>query len=376
MQNIDYLCTKSKSRTWNDKGWQKVVVCIVSDGRQKIHPRTLACIQKLGCYQPGPAKNVVNGKAVTAHVYEYTTQLRVNSKLQIVPGNADSVPVQLLFCLKERNQKKLNSHRWFFNAFGQILVPNVCVLIDVGTQPGPHSIYHLWKSFDLNSEVGGACGEIVALKGRYWSTLAKNPLVAAQNFEVRWLPSITLCRRAHLADRARHPLLISTKCPTSWTSRSRASLASSASCPEPSPPTATSRSRTTLKRARAPSRVRPGDLGSQASSDRPTETDRHLPWPAEYFLGETMHGAEWVCARIFARSTLVPAIDAHLSPHSAPASLTPTCTSPRTAFSAGSSSLRRTRAGTSTTSRAPTASPTCPTRSVSRVFRLSALGSI
>jgi chitin synthase len=187
MQNIDYLCTKSKSRTWNDKGWQKVVVCIVSDGRQKIHPRTLACIQKLGCYQPGPAKNVVNGKAVTAHVYEYTTQLRVNSKLQIVPGNADSVPVQLLFCLKERNQKKLNSHRWFFNAFGQVLVPNVCVLIDVGTQPGPHSIYHLWKSFDLNSEVGGACGEIVALKGRYWSTLAKNPLVAAQNFEVHAL---------------------------------------------------------------------------------------------------------------------------------------------------------------------------------------------
>jgi cellulose synthase/poly-beta-1,6-N-acetylglucosamine synthase-like glycosyltransferase len=31
-------------------------------------------------------------------------------------------------------------------AFGSILVPNVCVLIDVGTQPGPHSIYHLWKS--------------------------------------------------------------------------------------------------------------------------------------------------------------------------------------------------------------------------------------
>jgi chitin synthase len=33
--------------------------------------------------------------------------------------------------------------------------------------------------------VGGACGEIVALKGRYWSTLFKNPLVAAQNFEYK-----------------------------------------------------------------------------------------------------------------------------------------------------------------------------------------------
>jgi chitin synthase len=53
----------------------------------------------VGCYQPGPAKNVVNGKPVTAHIYEYTTQMRVNSKLQIVPGNADSVPVQLLLCV-------------------------------------------------------------------------------------------------------------------------------------------------------------------------------------------------------------------------------------------------------------------------------------
>ena len=39
--------------------------------------------------------------------------------------------------------------------------------LDVGTIPGPSSIYHLWKAFDFNSNVGGACGEIVALKGKY-----------------------------------------------------------------------------------------------------------------------------------------------------------------------------------------------------------------
>jgi len=92
------------------------------------------------------------------------------------------VPVQILFCLKEKKQKKINSHRWFFNAFGQILEPNVCVLLDVGMMPGPTSIYHLWKAFDINSQVGGACGEIVALKGKYGQYLI-NPLVAAQNFE-------------------------------------------------------------------------------------------------------------------------------------------------------------------------------------------------
>jgi len=41
--------------------------------------------------------------------------------------------------------------------------------------PGPTSIYHLWKAFDINSNVGGACGEIVALKGKYGQNLL-NPL--------------------------------------------------------------------------------------------------------------------------------------------------------------------------------------------------------
>ena len=54
----------------------------------------------------------------------------------------------------------------------------------MGTQPGPTSIYHLWKAFDINSNVGGACGEIVADKGRFWANLL-NPLVAAQNFEYK-----------------------------------------------------------------------------------------------------------------------------------------------------------------------------------------------
>ena len=77
------------------------------------------------------------------------------------------------------DQSKLN------NDLSQaILTGSVCVLLDVGTQPGPDSIYHLWKAFDINSSVGGACGEIVALKGMFWKNLL-NPLVAAQNFEYK-----------------------------------------------------------------------------------------------------------------------------------------------------------------------------------------------
>lgn len=90
----------------------------------------------------------------------------------------------MLFCLKEKNQKKINSHRWFFQAFGRVLEPNICVLIDAGTRPGGKSIYHLWKAFDLEPMCAGACGEIKAMLGPGGKHLL-NPLVATQNFEYK-----------------------------------------------------------------------------------------------------------------------------------------------------------------------------------------------
>ncbi|KAI5479453.1 chitin synthase, glycosyltransferase family 2 protein [Pseudohyphozyma bogoriensis] len=184
MKNVQHLCSRTRSKTWGADGWKKVVVCVVSDGRAKINSRTLSVLAAMGVYQDGVAKNTVAGKPVTAHIYEYTTQISIDPDLKFKSAERGLVPVQVLFCLKEKNAKKINSHRWFFNAFGPILQPNVCVLLDVGTQPGPTSIYKLWKTFDLNSNVGGACGEIVALKGKYFKNLL-NPLVAAQNFEYK-----------------------------------------------------------------------------------------------------------------------------------------------------------------------------------------------
>lgn len=111
--------------------------------------------------------------------------MTIDPTMKITPSNAsDYAPVQIMFCLKEQNAKKLNSHRWFFNAFGPIINPRVCILLDVGTRPGPTSIYQLWKVFDLNSNVAGACGEIKPVKGAASKNLL-NPLVAAQNFEYK-----------------------------------------------------------------------------------------------------------------------------------------------------------------------------------------------
>jgi len=184
MRNISHFCSRTRSRTWGKDGWQKIVVCIIADGRQKVHPRTLDALAAMGCFQKGIAKNHVNQREVSAHVYEYTTQVSLDSDLKFKGAEKGIVPVQMIFCLKEQNQKKLNSHRWFFNAFGQALNPNVCILLDVGTKPGPKALYHLWKAFDNDSSVAGAAGEIKAGKGKGWLGLL-NPLVASQNFEYK-----------------------------------------------------------------------------------------------------------------------------------------------------------------------------------------------
>lgn len=183
-KNIEHMCSRTSSKTWGKDSWKKIVVCVISDGRAKINPRTRAVLAGLGCYQDGIAKQQVNGKDVTAHIYEYTTQVGLEVKgTQVHLKPRSGPPVQMIFCLKEKNQKKINSHRWFFQAFGRILDPNICVLLDAGTKPGRDSIYHLWKAFDVEPMCGGACGEIKVMLSHGKKLL--NPLVAGQNFEYK-----------------------------------------------------------------------------------------------------------------------------------------------------------------------------------------------
>lgn len=183
-KNIAYLCQRTRSKVWGPEGWKKVVVNIVADGRQKIHPKVLHALAAIGVYQDGVAKNLVNGENVQAHIFEYTAQMSLTPDMEFEGAEMKYMPVQIIFCMKEKNAKKINSHRWFFNAICPQLNPNVVVLLDVGTRPSTSTLYHLWKAFDEDSNVGGACGEIKTMTGKFCKDLL-NPLVAAQNFEYK-----------------------------------------------------------------------------------------------------------------------------------------------------------------------------------------------
>jgi chitin synthase len=85
----------------------------------------LDILATVGVYQDGVMKKKVDDKETVAHIFEYTTQLSVDATPQlIVPHDDDAnnlVPVQIILVLKAKNQKKINSHRWLFNAIGKHL---------------------------------------------------------------------------------------------------------------------------------------------------------------------------------------------------------------------------------------------------------------
>ncbi|OCL08324.1 glycosyltransferase family 2 protein [Glonium stellatum] len=190
MQNIRDIVNLKKSEFWNKGGpaWQKIVVCLVFDGIDPCDKGTLDLLATVGIYQDGVMKKDIDGKETVAHIFEYTTQLSVTANQQLIRPHDDSAstlpPVQMMFCLKQKNSKKINSHRWLFTAFGRILNPEICILLDAGTKPGPKSLLSLWEAFYNDKDLGGSCGEIHAMLGKGWKNLL-NPLVAAQNFEYK-----------------------------------------------------------------------------------------------------------------------------------------------------------------------------------------------
>lgn len=180
--NIKNL-TNRTDPTWGEDSWKKVVILIVNDGRAELHPRSEKLLAALGVFQEGYAKSKINDKPVKSHLYEYTSTVGIDTINDKIHLCANSVPVQLMFCLKEKNTRKINSHRWCFQSFCPILNPKVVMLLDCGTKPSKDAFYYLWRTFH-DPNVAGACGEMKASLGENRKLLA-NPLVAAQNFEYK-----------------------------------------------------------------------------------------------------------------------------------------------------------------------------------------------
>ena len=68
--------------------------------------------------------------------------------------------VNFIFAIKQRNDGKINSHRWFFQGICKYLKPDFCLMLDIGTRPEKHAVYKLYKYMTIQKNCGGCCGEI------------------------------------------------------------------------------------------------------------------------------------------------------------------------------------------------------------------------
>ncbi|KAI0436744.1 glycosyltransferase family 2 protein [Xylaria telfairii] len=191
MQNIRDIINLKRSTFWNNGGpaWQKIVLCIVMDGVDPCDKGALDILATVGVFQQGVLKKEVNGEKTRAHIFEYTTQLSVTPKQQLIRPTDSSPqalipPIQIMICLKAENSGKINSLRWVYNAFGRILNPNVVVHIDTGTKISTKSLLTLWEAFYNDKDLGGASGSLLPMLGKRGKGLL-NPLVAFQNFEYK-----------------------------------------------------------------------------------------------------------------------------------------------------------------------------------------------
>ncbi|KAI8909524.1 chitin synthase-domain-containing protein [Gorgonomyces haynaldii] len=185
-KNIAYLCSEECPYSWGPNGWQNFVVVIVSDGAAKINPRVKTVLGVMGLWVNDQfIRTSVNEEPVTAHLFELTTQVAVDRDFNIRTRKEGICPTQIVFLLKQKNAKKINSHKWFFDAVCETLDPEVVMLLDVGTKPSETSFYELYRAFERDPNVGGACGEIIAEAGKFWQKIVANPLVASQNFEYK-----------------------------------------------------------------------------------------------------------------------------------------------------------------------------------------------
>lgn len=106
---------------------------------------------------------------------------------EVILGKSE-IPLKMVFCVKQKNKRKLNTHLWFFGGFCEMIKPKFVMLLDVGTKPYPRSLFYLYEAMNCNSQLAGCCGEIKPMNYSIWKIV-----VPAQFVEYKF---------AHMLDKA------------------------------------------------------------------------------------------------------------------------------------------------------------------------------
>ena len=96
---------------------------------------------------------------------------------RITLAEFSTLELQLIFCVKQKNKRKLNTHLWFFGGFCEFINPKFVMLIDVGTAPLPRSLFLLYEAMETQDELAGCCGEIRPMDPNIWKLVVPAQVV-------------------------------------------------------------------------------------------------------------------------------------------------------------------------------------------------------
>ena len=100
------------------------IVCIVSDGRDKMSKSMVEFLEKdLKVWDTPMLLHEHRNNEVTCHLFEKTVDLPKHSSQREY-----FKPLQIVLAVKEKNGGKLNSHLWYFSAFVKQMQPHYCVV--------------------------------------------------------------------------------------------------------------------------------------------------------------------------------------------------------------------------------------------------------
>ena len=102
-----------------------------------------------------------------AHCFMQSVNFTDNPKLML----------NLIFCVKQKNKRKLNTHLRFFGGFCEYIQPNYVMLIDVGTMPLPNSLFYLYEAMVTQKDLAGCCGEICPMDPNIWKLVVPAQVV-------------------------------------------------------------------------------------------------------------------------------------------------------------------------------------------------------
>mmetsp|Transcript_32571 Transcript_32571/g.56385 ORF Transcript_32571/g.56385 Transcript_32571/m.56385 type:complete len:774 (-) Transcript_32571:45-2366(-) len=126
------------------------------------HKLIKACGQKLreSLAEEGRA----DGDPEVLHCFEQNYKyFDYNDETKAITPSNDSHELKLIWCIKQLNKKKLNTHLWFFKGFCEMLQPKYVMLLDVGTKPHADSLFKLYEAMEHDNLIAGCCGEIIPM---------------------------------------------------------------------------------------------------------------------------------------------------------------------------------------------------------------------